>query len=256
MSTNPYESPETVGYAPPRKSFWPNLLTLLVVIGIIGLLVALLLPAQRGVRESARRMQCQNHLRQIALALRTYEETYKCLPPAWTVDAAGKPVHSWRTLILPYLDADAKALYDRIDLSKPWDDPANKAAGESMPRAYRCPSTDARASGTTYLAIVASGGCFLPAKPRARAEITDALYLTLAVIEVPPEYAVPWMSPTDASEEMVLSLTTATRLPHPTGVQAACVAGNVMFLNKNTDPKALRALITIAGNDNMAAEAH
>jgi type II secretory pathway pseudopilin PulG len=255
MSTNPYESPETVGYTPPRKSFWPNLFSLLVVVGIIGLLIALLLPAHRGgTRESMRRMRCQNNLRQIVLALQAYEEAHHCLPPAWTVDAAGKPLHSWRTLILPYLEE--KALYDRIDLSKPWDDPANKAAGQSMPRAYRCPSTDARASGTTYLAIVASGGCFQPAKPRARADIKDSPELTLAVIEVPPEHAVPWMCPSDASEEMVLSLAASARLPHHTGVQAACVAGNVIFLKKSADPQALRALITIAGNDNMAAEAH
>jgi hypothetical protein len=244
-----------VGYAPPRKSFWPNLLTLLVVVGIIGLLVALLLPLHRGgAGEAARRMQCQIHLKQIVLALEAYEETYHCLPPAWTVDAAGKPLHSWRTLILPYLEE--KALYDRIDLSKPWDDPANKAAGESMPSAYRCPSNDLAAGRTAYLAIVANGGCFQPAKPRARAEITDATYLTLAVIEVPPEHAVPWMSPSDASEEIVLSLAASARLPHPGGTQAACVSGDVIFLSKSTDSKALRALITIAGNDNMAAEAH
>ena len=74
-------------------------------------------------------MQCANNLKQIALALRNYESVYHALPPAYTVDAEGKPLHSWRTLILPYLEQ--QALYDKIDLSKPWDDPANKEAYET-----------------------------------------------------------------------------------------------------------------------------
>ena len=45
---------------------------------------------------------CVNNLKQIALALHNYEEVYKVLPPAYTVDAQGRPLHSWRTLILPY----------------------------------------------------------------------------------------------------------------------------------------------------------
>src|SRR5688572_17568592 len=128
MSANPYESPETpsepVQPATGRRGF--RLVELLVVIGLIGLLAALLLPARRSATEAARRMSCANNLRQIGIALHNYQDEFGCLPPAYTVDAAGKPLHSWRTLILPF--AEQKALYDKIDLSKPWNDPANRAA--------------------------------------------------------------------------------------------------------------------------------
>src|SRR5688500_14949385 len=139
MSENPYESPETPskpGPATGRRGF--RLVELLVVVGLIGLLIACLLPNVRSSREAARRMSCANNLHQIALALHNYEDEFGCLPPAYTVDAAGKPLHSWRTLILPF--AEQKVLYEKIDLAKPWDDPANQAAYEMNLSMYQCPS--------------------------------------------------------------------------------------------------------------------
>src|SRR6185369_10304139 len=119
----------------------------------------------------SRRMQCSNNLRQIALALQNYESTYHALPPAYTVDAEGKPLHSWRTLLLPYLDQ--APLYNTIDLSKPWDDPVNtKASNMPMP-VYNCPSDVGPQTHTVYLASVGSTGCFCPTEPRRLSEITD-----------------------------------------------------------------------------------
>src|SRR5262245_5872973 len=94
-------------------------LNVVIVLGIGAVVVALLLPAQRRGREAARRTQCKNNLKLIALALHQYEADYHALPPAYTVDRYGNPLHSWRTLILPYLDQ--QALYNSIDLSKAWD---------------------------------------------------------------------------------------------------------------------------------------
>src|SRR5206468_2619679 len=93
--------------------------TLLAVLGVLALLICLMLPAVRTARPAAYRNQCHNNLKQIALALRNYEELYHALPPAYTTDSNGNALHSWRTLILPFLGE--RQLYESIDLAKPWD---------------------------------------------------------------------------------------------------------------------------------------
>jgi len=254
MDDNPYESPHTAAEppAPKTRSRTRWLVELLTVVAIIGILVALLLPSVRTAREPARRVQCSNNLKNIALALRNYESAYDSLPPASTVDADGKPLHSWRTLILPYLEQ--KSLYEKIDLSKPWDDPANQEACETTPDVYHCPSAACPPNHTTYFAIVAPGGCFRPTEPRKLSEITDDPDLTLMVLEGDSEHAVPWMSPTDTDEQWILNLAAVARLPHPGGTQAVCVGGNVRFLSSSLEPAKLRALISIDGHDDAVAQ--
>jgi prepilin-type processing-associated H-X9-DG protein len=228
-----------------RRRF--RFIELLAVLCIIGLLVALLLPAVRTARPAALRAQCVNNLKQIALALRNYESAYKALPPAYTVDSDGKRLHSWRTLILPYLDR--QRLYESIDLSKPWNDPANAAALKTGISEFRCPGADCPANGTTYMAIVAPNGCFRPNKPRQLSEITDDHGETLMVIEVGSEHAVHWMAPIDADETLVMASGPSTKRNHAGGTNAAFVDCSVRFLQSGTPAAERRALISIAGND-------
>jgi prepilin-type processing-associated H-X9-DG protein len=195
---------------------------------------------------------CGNNLKVIGLALHNYEMTYGCLPPGYTVDADGKRLHSWRTLILPFLEQ--QALYEKIDLSKPWDDPANKEALETYVNTYDCPSVEYERSHTTYLAVVGPNTCFPGSKPRQFSEITDDKGLTLMVIEVGSTQSVPWMSPYDAPEQTVLSLGSSDSLPHAGGTQAAFADGSVRFLSNETQPETLHALISINGNDDAIAK--
>ena len=132
----------------------------LKVLGLIFVLLvglALMLPAvSRGSREAAKRTQCKNNLKQIMLAFHNYHDTYSAFPPAYTTDADGRRLHSWRTLLLPYLDQ--QKLYSSIDLAKPWNDPVNAEARKSLLHVYSCPSVADEAKGsnpsdhlTTYL---------------------------------------------------------------------------------------------------------
>jgi hypothetical protein len=252
VSINPYSSPETGGQPPEKAGSWkPTLLGVLAVFAAIGMLIALLLPARRGAGEAARRSQCINHLRQIALALQTYEQVHHALPPAYTVDAEGRPLHSWRTLILPFMEQ--QELYEKIDLTKPWDDPANREACETQVFSYRCPSATCPSTHTTYLAVVGTGGCFRPTEPRKLAEITDDHDRTLMVVEADSGRAVHWMSPADVSEREVLKLGSADRLPHRKGAAAVSVSGQPLFLTADFQLSRLRALVSIAGNDDEAA---
>jgi hypothetical protein len=254
MDINPYESPESVNPSPKQKSSWFKSYLFLGFTGVVVLilLIGLLLPASRGSREAGRRAQCMNKLHQIGLALLNYESVHHCFPPAFTVDAAGKPLHSWRTLILPFLDQ--KDIYEHIDLSKPWNDPVNKAACETPLKDYSCPSSDAPANYTQYLAVVAPSGFFQPNQPRKRSEVLDNPDLTLMIVEVDSDHAVPWMSPADASEPVILNLRSAAKLPHPAIINALFVNGAVRPLSvSEITEEELKAMISIAGNDDAIA---
>src|SRR5690606_31743937 len=124
-----------------------------------------------NARGPARGAQCLNNLKNIGLAVLNYEAAYGALPPAYTVDAEGQPLHSWRTLLLPYLDQ--ASLYERIDLSKPWDDPANAVAFETIIEVYQCPNLNPESNLTTYAAMVGPDACFLPTESRRLDEIID-----------------------------------------------------------------------------------
>jgi len=253
MSANFDDDLEPGDFKPKRSSGrGVRVIEVLAVLGIIAVLIALLLPASRSSREAARRSQCVNNLKQIALALHNYEQAHMALPPAYTVDAKGRRLHSWRTLILPYLERGP--LYQTIDLSKPWIDPANAKALETSLPVYHCPSAAGPENTTTYLAIVAPNGCLLPTESRRLAEITDGHDSTLMVIEAGEENAVPWMAPVDADESLVLSLGPATKLHHPGGMNANLVDGSVRFLKAATPGKVRRAMMSISGNDNEIAK--
>ena len=103
-----------------------------------GILVALLLPAVQAAREAARRTQCSNNLKQIALALHNYHDTYLCFPPAYIPDENGKPRQSWRALILPFMDQPQ--IHQMIDFNEPWDSPKNQAISNMRIPGYCCAS--------------------------------------------------------------------------------------------------------------------
>jgi prepilin-type processing-associated H-X9-DG protein len=228
-----------------RRGF--RIVELMVVIGIIGVLIGFLLPARRTVGPAGRRAQCQSNMHNIGLALLGYEHEHGALPPAHTVDANGKPLHSWRTLILPYLEE--QELYQTIDLSKPWNDPANAKARETSIPIFRCAEATGPRNTTTFLAIAGPNGCLVPGKPRRLTDITDSHASTLMVIEAGEENAVPWMAPVDADESLVLSLGPNTKLHHAEGMNACFVDGAVRFLTAKIPAKVRRALMSISGND-------
>jgi prepilin-type N-terminal cleavage/methylation domain-containing protein/prepilin-type processing-associated H-X9-DG protein len=91
-----------------------TLVELLVVIAIIGILIALLLPAVQAAREAARRSQCTNNLKQLALALHNYHDTFRSLPPGWIRSPAVDDTNmwGWSALILPFVEQ--QPLHDRL----------------------------------------------------------------------------------------------------------------------------------------------
>ena len=233
-----------------RSGFMPiEWIECLVVLGIIAMLVVLLRPASRSNRDHVPRSPCKNNLKQIGLALHNYYDVYHAFPPAYTVDANGKPLHSWRTLILPFVEQ--QALYDKIDLTKAWDDPVNAEAFKTCPQVYRCPSTTGPSDQTTYLAIAGPNGCLSTTHPRPLSEITDGTVNTLMVVDVPVANAVPWMAPQDADEKLLLSFGEQTQRQHPGGLHGLLADGSVRLLSTSLVPATWKGLCTVAGNESL-----
>src|SRR5262249_40595482 len=137
----------------------------------------------------------------------------------------------------------------KIDLSKPWDDPANAEAYNTRVPIYCCPSANCPQDHTTYLAVVASNSCFPPGETRSLAQIRDNRGETLMVIEVTAPATVHWMSPEDVGEESLLSLAAEAKVNHHGGTHGAMADGTVLFLSTKTSAAQMRALISIAGSD-------
>ena len=131
-----------------QKGF--TLIELLIVVAIIGILVALLLPAVQAAREAARRMSCQNHLKQLGLALHNYHNTFGRLPASFyrvwpplstgTTSTFGTPGWGWGTMILPRLEQTA--LYEQLQVHTTRADgsPNMKRLAQTPLPVFRCPS--------------------------------------------------------------------------------------------------------------------
>ena len=115
-----------------------------------AVLIALLLPAVNSGPPSPK-SRCSNKMRQLVLAMHLYAEEYGSLPPTFVADDDGKSMHSWRTLILPYIEEDA--LYAAYNFDEPWNGPNNRKLAEYIPDVFRCPAEE-NEEYTNYLAVV------------------------------------------------------------------------------------------------------
>lgn len=149
---------------PLRRGF--TLIELLVVIAIIGVLIALLLPAVQNVREAASKTQCINNLKQLGLALHSYENVNKVFPPAYVRTSGrqsgtayginypddnwnGLPGWAWGTLILPYLEQEG--LYKSLRLDLPCWAPENAEFVKTRLPVFLCPTASGGSNGFEVL---------------------------------------------------------------------------------------------------------
>ncbi|MFO1007882.1 MAG: DUF1559 domain-containing protein [Planctomycetaceae bacterium] len=221
-----------------------------VVVLLVVAVIYLLMPPIYPRREAAYRSQCKNNLKQIGLALHNYHDQYQEFPPAYTVDEHGKPLHSWRTLILPFIDQEL--LYQKIDLSKPWNHPVNISAFKAVVPVYECPSVKSEPGMTNYLAVTGENTGIRPERSLKFKEMTDGSSNTLAVVEVNPKHAVHWMSPHDADLALLLGLSREKdNLQHTGGYHVLLFDGSVRYLSIDIQESILRALVSASGNDEV-----
>lgn len=221
---------------------------LLVVYLILGVWGGLLFPMMDGPRP-ARRSQCSNNLKQIGIALHNYHDTYGSFPPAYIADEEGRPVHSWRVLLLPFLEH--QALYEQYRFDEPWNGPNNIKLVEKMPTIFQCPSnrSEEKTHTTNYVVVVGPHTAW-PGEETVRfKDITDGTSNTWLVVEV-ADSGITWSEPRDLH---VLQMAQEINPPTGQGISSKHIGGaqvvyaddSVRFIADASSPEDVHRLLTI-----------
>ncbi|MCL2743622.1 MAG: DUF1559 domain-containing protein [Planctomycetaceae bacterium] len=249
-----------------KTAFMLNIISLLLGL-IFNVLYcgALLLPTIHPAREAARRMQCSNKVKQLTIAVHNFHDVHLGLPPLYTTDDDGKPLHSWRAFLLPYVEQCA--LYDDMIVdncfTEPWDSPRNLRYHVHNIYPYHCPSLSVISDDNcNYAAIVgvlthvqkidAKGG--LGIGPNFN-HITDGMSNTAMIVETKLPFC--WMNPTTdiSAEEFSKGINNgAVGSNHAGGSQVGMADGSVRFISNTCDPIILKALATPDGRESVTLD--
>ena len=217
-----------------------------VLLATIGILIALMLPAVQAAREAARRMQCSNYAKQIGIAMHNYHDTYRSLPPAYTTDEDGNPLHSWRVLLLPFLEG--RDVYAQIRLDEPWDSDYNRRFHSEMPLVYMCPSADPKSQNqglTSYQWVVGPNTISNGPDAKEFHQVVVGLSNTVYLVEVIPTTC--WMAPIDVHESELtgnFSRISGVGSLHTNGVNVGVLDGSIRFLSDDDAPQ-LKEMVKI-----------
>ncbi len=247
----------------------------LIILGLLGILAAILTPQIQQAREAARRSSCKCNLKQLGLALHNYHEANGCFPPAYVTDGKGRPMHSWRVLILPYIDQ--AALYAKYKFDEPWDGPHNIRLLDEIPPIYKCPShcpSPRKVAGlpsrfgllacstlgtvsssqqprcTNYAAVLGKDCVFRGAQPVSIGDITDGTSNTVLVGEV-TDSDILWTKPEDinVAKHPQMGDRMGFSSDHQTGAFFLMGDGSVRFISAATPQSTIDALYTRAAGD-------
>jgi len=182
------------------------------------------------------RFDCSNNLQRIVLAMLLYEREHGTLPPAFTVDTTGKPLHSWRVLLLPYLGE--RELYDNLRLDEPWDSEHNKQYHDTTIAVYQCPGDTAATGQANYSVIVGNDTPFgLDGQGRLAQDFGP---YTILVTECNFK---PWMKPDAEVTQADAESLTATVTFHGGAMNYGFLSGAVNFLSNTTSPDQFQKLL-------------
>ena len=235
-----------------RFVLW-SIVGLSVFVGVLAVLgVALYLLNERKTKALALLSpQCQNNVRTISLALVQIglgEAGQGHFPAAAITDKQGKPLLSWRVVILPYIGH--QDLHKKFHLDEPWDSPHNLALLKLMPAVFQCPGDPKPEEGmTNYQVIVGPDTIFTPDfKPVAITDIPDGGYRTFLFGESPRK--VPWTKPEDLPININLPL---HGLGNHDGFYMGFADGHARYFKSDIEPTLINAILTRNGQEDISA---
>jgi hypothetical protein len=196
---------------------------------------------------------CTNRLKYIGLALHQYQNAYGSLPPAYLADAKGKPMHSWRVLLLPFMGGEE--IYRKYSFNEPWDGPNNRKLSRDFATFFRCTKASDKDDDTSYVAIVGRETAW-PGRNSVRLkDVRDGLHETILVVEV-ANSGIKWMEPRDLSFDQLDFHVNGPKGKSVSSLHAE--RANVLMadacvkcLGNDLSPSTLRALLTINGGEKL-----
>ncbi len=234
-------------------------LGVIALAGLAGVLYRYGAPAIATLATGRDRAIAIKNLEQIASALNSYAADHNGVYPLPIVrDSAGKPMHSWRVAILPYLNEPQ--LYTSYNFDKPWDDPENMLIVESMPNVYATPQQGPWSGYDCKYQLVSGDRTLFPRSgPLGPKSLIDDPTKTALVVEGLPRSNPPsvWTEP----NEMEFAIMTGAIGGSPEaeiggvtegGVVIATVDGAGHFLTETTAPEIVRAILTANGGEPLA----
>jgi hypothetical protein len=214
------------------------------------------------------------NLKQIAIAMHSYNDTYRRLPPAVVYGADHKPLYSWRVLLLPFLEH--QALYQQFHLNEPWDSPQNKTLLGSMPRTYAFLGDEN--TGETHCMVIDGEQAAFNSNPKLgfrpfnggqtagqlfEAGMASAIPRTFldgtsnTILVVEADEAVPWTKPADLPFGPGQALPKLGGLYESGNFVVALADGSTRTLNRQSiSETTLRAAMTASGGEQMGADWH
>jgi hypothetical protein len=230
------------------KKWWPPAAIEVVAVAAGGILLLLLLLPAVGSRPAGPKATCGNNMRMILIALEQYHADYGTFPPAYIADKDGRPMHSWRVLILPYIEQSV--LYGRYRFDEPWDGPNNRKLADLIIKSYTCPKDQPTATTeTSYVAVTGPGTAWPGEGGLARGSLKDGPGNVILIVEV-HNSGIHCMEPRDLH---VTQMATTINPKHGQGVSSAhtdgawigMADGAVRFLKDDTPQDVLRSHIQI-----------
>jgi prepilin-type processing-associated H-X9-DG protein len=216
---------------------------LFVVALLIGFLVVTGLPSSRVTQP---RTQCSNNLRAIMSALQQYHDIHKTLPPATLIDGNGKPMHSWRVLILPYLGE--RDLYDEYRFDEPWDGPNNRRLWQAIPQVYQCRARKRGLSDVTSDYAAVTGQHTSWETGLSEDEAFGSRERNGALIVEAANSGINWMEPRDLDVSQVpMAINSPSGViasVHGQGAHFAFADGAVVFVKSNLSKASIRKLLS------------
>jgi hypothetical protein len=197
-------------------------------------------------RDAAKRIQSTNNLKQLALAMHNYHDVNKNFPPA-VYAKEGKPLLSWRVLVLPYIEEGP--LYQHFHLDEPWDSAHNRKLLPRMPTVLRSPLSQVGDQGRTVYLTPRGDDTMFPGQTGVKIrEITDGTSNTVMIVEADDEHAVPWTKPDDWEPD-AREITRGLRLVGDAGYVVSFADGSVRVLPKTTKAHLWKKLLTKSGGE-------